>query len=158
MKLPKCNPLVIQMPKEHNYRIEEGRYTGLIHKIVRTPRSNCQNGGDVLRIICALQVAGKENFLNLAKAELSLNLEHGSDLRRVLSRLLGKEQMSALSGGELDLESLVGRPVDVEIEHIRTNKTDQYDYPFVNVSDLRPAGTLIEAVTSINPKPKEMAN
>ena len=144
MKIPRQKRLVVNMPKEHNYRIEEGPYAGNIHKVVRMPRPNCQNGGEVLRIMFALIVAGKEQFLNLAKAELPFTLEHGSDLRRVLSRLLGREQMAALSGGEFDLETLVGLPADVEIEHIHTSKSDQYDYPFVLVTDIQPRGTLVE--------------
>ena len=143
MRIPKAKPLVIQMPQEHNYRIEEGRYTGRIYKIVRTPRPNSRDGGDILRIVFSLNVPGKEKFLNLAKAEFSLNLEHGSELRNVLAGLLGKEALAAKSGGEIDLESLVGMAVDVQVEHIITSKRDQYDYPFVQVYDIQPAGTLV---------------
>ena len=89
MILPKVKPLVVQMPKEHNYRIEEGRYSSHVHKVVRTARQNCQGSDDILRIVFAINVPGKEKLLNLAKAEFTLNLEHGSDLRNVLVRLLG---------------------------------------------------------------------
>jgi len=152
MRFPPQRRLVVTMPKEHNYRIEEGRYAAHIHKVVRTPRPNCQDCGDLIRIMFALEIAGKEKFLNLAKAELPFNLEHGSDLRRVLSRLLGREQMGALSGGEFDLETLVGTPADVEVEHIRTNKSDLYDFPFVLVTDIQPRGTFMIA----NPEPMEL--
>ena len=126
MRMPKSKPLVVTMPREHNYRIPEGRYAGRIHKIVRTPRPNCHDCGDIVRIVFALEVAGKEKFLNLAKAEFPFNLEHGSELRRVLTQLLGKEALASMSGSEFNFESLVGKAADVEIEHITTNKSDQY--------------------------------
>jgi hypothetical protein len=141
------------MPQEHNYRIEEGYYTGVIQKIVRASRPNCRDA-DILRIVFGLKVPGKENFLNLAKAEFSLNLEHGSELRNVLTRLLGKEALAAKSGGQIDLQSLVGMPVDVQVEHVITSKRDQYDYPLVQVCDIQPAGTLVE-VKQATPQKQE---
>lgn len=147
MKIPQQKHLVVIMPKEHNYKIPEGRYAAQIHKVLRIPRPGCPDCGELLRIMFTLQVAGKEQFKNLAKAEIPLNLEHGSDLRRVLSRLLGREQLAAVSGGELDLGSLVGLPADVEVQHIRTNHSDEFDYPFVLVTDIQPAGTWINTDT-----------
>jgi hypothetical protein len=142
VKIPKAKPLIISVPKDHNYRIAEGYYTGTIHKVLRLPRPNCRDCEDILRIFCALTVPGMEKFLNLAKAEFPLNLEHGAELRDLLSSLLGKEALAALSGGEYDLESLIGKNVDVQVEHIITGKSEQYDYPFVQICDIKPAGTL----------------
>ena len=155
MRIPRCKPLVVAMPKEHNYRIDEGRYRATIHKILRIARSNGENSGDVLRMVFSLSVPGKEQLLNLAKTEFNLNLEHGSELRKALVILLGKEAVSAMSGNQINFESLVGLPVDVEIEHIRTNKSDQYDYPYVNVCDVQQPGTLLPAKPTLNPEPKE---
>ena len=144
------------MPKEHNYRIEEGPYNSHVHRARRTQRKNCRDCGDILRIDFALEVKGKEKFLNLAKAELPFDLEHGSELRTVLTRLLGKEAVAAMSGEEVDLEPLLmGKAADVEVEHIHTNKSDQYDYPFVKVCDIQPAGTLVAVKPANNPEPKE---
>ena len=100
-------------------------------------------------------VPGKEKFLNLAKAEFPLNLEHGSDLRNILTRLLGKEVMAELSGQEIDFETLVGREVDVEIEHIVTSKREQYEYPFVQVRDIQLPGQLVK--TEVKPEPTKEA-
>ena len=155
MKIPKAKPLVVQVPKTHNYRIPEGYYTGVIHKVVRVPRSNCRDCGDILRIICALNVPGLEKFLNLAKAELPLSLEHGAELRDFLAALLGKDALAALSGGELNLESLVGMSVDVQVEHITTSKSDSYDYPFVKICDIKPAGTWVKTTQPDKPEPKK---
>jgi len=154
MKIPKTKPLVVPMPKEQNYRIEEGYYSAVIHRIIRTPRPNCQDCGDLLRIVFALNVPGKENFINLAKAEFPLNLEHGSELRNVLANLLGREVLAAMSGAEINLEALVGMVVDVQVEHVITSKRDQYDYPFVQVCDIKPAGTLVAVKPAETPTPK----
>jgi hypothetical protein len=156
MRIPKSKPLVVTMPKEHNYRIEEGPYASRVHRVRRMQRQNCHNCGDLLRIDFALEVKGKEKFLNLAKIELPFDLEHGSDLRKVLTRLIGKDGVAALSGEEVDLEPLLmDKPADVEVEHIRTNKSDQYDYPFVNVCDVQTPGTLVAVSPAVNPEPKE---
>jgi len=152
MKIPKTKPLVVPMPREQNYRIEEGYYSAVIHKIIRTPRLNCQDCGDVLRIVFALNVPGKDKFINLAKAEFPPNLEHGSELRNVLANLLGKEVLAAMSGAEINFEALVGMAVDVQVEHVITSKRDQYDYPFVQVCDIKPAGTLVKPVETATTK------
>ena len=141
MKIPHQKKLVVPVPREHNYKIPEGRYAAQIHKVTRITRPGSNDCGEMLRIMFVLQVAGKEQFTNLAKAEIPLNLEHGSDLRRVLGQLLGRDQLAAISGGELDLGTLVGLPANVQIEHIRTSKSDEYDYPFVLVTDIQSAGT-----------------
>lgn len=144
MKIPNTNPLVFHMPKEHNYRIEEGKYRSRIYKIVRAQRQNGSGCADILRIIFELKVPGKEQFLNLAKAEFNLNLEHGSELRNVVTRLLGKEALAALSGREIDFETMLGREADVEIEHIITSKRENFDYPYVHVRDIQLPGKLVE--------------
>ena len=156
MKINTVRPLKVQMPKEHNYRIEEGKYRAHIHKVVRTSRQTGNGCMDNLRLVFELNVPGREKFLNLAKAEFPLNLEHGSDLRNVLTRLLGKQAMAELSGGEIDFEKLVGIEADVEIEHIITKKRDNYDYPFVQVRDIQLPGSTVKP--EVKPEqPKEGA-
>jgi len=155
MKLTRPNTLKVQLPKDHNYRIEEGKYQARIHKIFKTPRQTGSGCMDNLRFMFEIKVPDKEKFLNLAKAEFPLNLEHGSDLRNILTRLLGKEVMAELSGQEIDFETLVGREVDVEIEHIVTSKREQYEYPFVQVRDIQLPGQLVK--TEVKPEPTKEA-
>lgn len=151
MKINRPQALKVQLPKDHNYRIEEGKYRASIHKIIKTPRQTGNGCMDNLRFMFEVKVPGKEKFLNLAKAEFPINLEHGTDLRNILTRLLGKDVMAALSGQEIDFETLVGLEVDVEIEHIITSKREQYDYPFVQVRDIQLPGQLIK--TEVIPEP-----
>jgi hypothetical protein len=58
------------------------------------------------------------------------------------TRLIGKEAMSALSGSSFDFDQLKGMEVEVEIRHIITDKSENYDYPFVKVSDIQKPGTM----------------
>jgi hypothetical protein len=157
VKIPRSKPLVVSLPKEHNYRIEEGKYRARLHKITRTHRQNGSGRAEVLRLVFELMVQGKEHFINLAKVEFPLNLEHGSELRKVLTRLIGKEALADLSGQEFDFETMVGKEADVEIEHIITSRRENYDYPFVQIRDIQPAGTLVETKpVSLPEQPKEL--
>lgn len=155
MKINKVSPLKYQMPKDHNYGIEAGTYRARIYKIIRTPRQTGNGCMDNLRLMFEMMVQGKEKFLNLAKAEFPLNLEHGSDLLNVITRLLGKEVMAALSGQEIDFEKMVGMEVDVEIEHIITSKSDQCDYPFVQVRDIQKPDTLVNTTPAEDKQPEQ---
>ena len=143
MKIPRMNQNEVPIPKEHNFHIAEGQYRARIHKVIRTARQNSRGSVEYLRIMFeVLNVPGKDNFLNLAKAEFKLNMEHGSDLRNVIGRIVGREAMSALSGKTFDFDMLLGMEAEVEISHIITDKSENYDFPFVIVSDIQRPGTM----------------
>jgi hypothetical protein len=38
---------------------------------------------------------------------------------------------------------LVGKPGDVQVEHIITNQSGKFDYPFVHINEVQPAGTWV---------------
>ena len=145
MKIPKAKSLVVKMPKKRNYRIPEGRYAGQVHEVVRLPHPSCKDCEDLFRVVFALQVTGSEKYLNLAKAECFFNLDSGSDMHRLLVALLGKESVDAMSDQEINLETLLaGKVGDVQVEHIITNKSEKFDYPFVHISEVQPAGTWVK--------------
>ena len=142
MKIPKSNSLVVSVPKERNYHIDEGCYRARIQKFIRVTHQKSMSQGENLRIVFEVTVPGKDKCLNLAKAEFKLDLNQGSELRNVITRLIGKEAMSALSGSSFDFDQLKGMEVEVEIRHIITDKSENYDYPFVKVSDIQKPGTM----------------
>ena len=133
---------MVPVPKERNYHIDEGCYRARIHKLIRVTNYNGKGNVDILRIVFEVTVPGKDKCLNLAKAEFKLDLNQGSELRNVITRLIGKEAMSALSGSSFDFDQLKGMEVEVEIRHIITDKSENYDYPFVKVSDIQKPGTM----------------
>jgi hypothetical protein len=148
MIIPRSRPLVRTVPKEHNFRVEAGRYKARIHKITTVPRQNASGCVENLRISFEVFVPGEERHINLAKAEFPYSLEHGSDLHNVLTRLLGRETLLALSGQDFDFETLLGKEVDVEVEHVITEKRALYEYPLVKICDIQPPGTFVKTVAS----------
>jgi hypothetical protein len=155
MKIPRMNQNEVPIPKEHNFHIDEGQYRARIHKVIRTARQNSRGSVEYLRIMFeVLNVPGKDNFLNLAKAEFKLNMEHGSDLRNVIGRIVGREGMAALSGKTFDFDKLMDMEAEVEISHIITDKSENYDFPFVIVSDVQRPGTMKLPEPKPQPEPK----
>jgi hypothetical protein len=95
-----------------------------------------------VRLLFEVQVPSLPKTANLAKAEYKLDMNCGSELRNVLTRLLGKQALADAAGGTFDLEQLVDMDVEIEIEHVVTSRRDEYAYPLVKVCDIRRAVTL----------------
>jgi hypothetical protein len=142
MLIPKSKPLVVPVPRESNFRIPEGRYRAKIASVRKLNVERLDGAVESLRLLFEVQVPSLPNLQNLAKAEYRLELNPGSDLRNVLTRLLGKHVFADASGGTFDLEQLVGMDVEVEIEHVTTSRRDEYSYPLVRVRDIRKPGTM----------------
>jgi len=145
MLIPRQRPLVVPVPKQQNFHIEEGKYRAKISRVKRIERQNAHGCVEGVRFLFEVRVPGSDHLDNLAKADFKLDLESGSDLRNVVTRILGKEAFNTASGKTLDLETLAGLDVDIEIEHIITSKRDNYSYPFVHVRDIQRPGRLVEA-------------
>ena len=142
MLIPKAKPLAIPVPKDPNFRIPEGRYRATITTVRKLLAERADGVGETLRILYEVQVPSLPKCINLAKSEYRLDMNPGSDLRNVLTRLLGKQVLSEAAGGTFDLEQLVGMDVEVEIEHVITSRRDEYSYPLVRVRDIRKPGTM----------------
>ena len=142
MLIPKPKPLVVPVPRESNFRIPEGRYRAKIASVRKLTVERQDGAGEVLRLLFEVQVPSLPNTLNLAKAEYRLEMNPGSDLRNVLSRLFGKQVFTDASGGTFDLGQLVNMDCEIEIEHVITSRRDEYSYPLVRVRDIRKPGTM----------------
>jgi hypothetical protein len=153
MLIPKAKPLVVPVPRESNFRIPEGRYRAKITSVRKMPVERMDGASEVLRLLFEVQVPSLPNTQNLAKAEYRLEMNPGSDLRNVLTRLLGKQVFADASGGTIDLAQLISMDVEVEIEHVTTNRRDEYSYPLVRVRDIRKPSPIAEA----KPEPKKEA-
>jgi hypothetical protein len=144
MLIPKQKPLVVEIPRESNFRIPEGRYRGKIASVRRLTVERLEGAGEVLRLLFEVQVPSLPNTQNLAKAEYRLEMNPGSDLRNVLTRLFGKEVFTEAFGSTFDLAQLVNMAVELEIEHVVTSRRDEYSYPLVRVRDIRrPSAQLV---------------
>jgi hypothetical protein len=95
----------------------------------------------IVRFIFAVQVAGA-TVDYLAKLELKLDLNEGSELWNVLSRLIGCKTLQECSGKQFDLDTVKGLRCDIEINHVSDNAAE-YEFPLVVVTDIQATGTLV---------------
>jgi hypothetical protein len=145
MLIPKSKPLMVPVPKTTNFRIPEGSYRSKISSVRKQYVEKLASTGETVKLLFEVQVPSLQKTVNLAKAEFRLDLNPGSELHNVLTRLFGKQALADKAGGEFDLGELEGMTVDIEIEHVITNRRDEYDYPLVKVRDIQIAGTLVKA-------------
>jgi len=86
----------------------------------------------------------------LAKLELRLDLNEGSELWNLICRLIGRQALQDSSGGQFNLESLNGLPCDLGIDH-NLDKAGDHPFPLVIVTDVRAAGRLVKPETKPEP-------
>jgi hypothetical protein len=135
--------LLVTVPKQSTYRIDEGKYAAPIKSVRILDKQNSLGSIPFVRIQFKVRVPGlDEQFDCLAKADFPLNLESGSDLRNVINRLLGNAYLANLSGKKFDLAALVGVDCEIEVEHVSLEGRENYDYPLVVVRDIQVPGTM----------------
>jgi hypothetical protein len=154
MLIPKAKPLVVSVPKDPNFRIPEGKYCAKIISVKKQFVEKISSTGEMVKLLFEVQVPSLPKTLNLAKAEFKLDMNCGSDLRNVLTRLFGKQALADATGGSFDLEQLEGKEAEIEIEHVITNKRDEYTYPLVKIRDIQPLRTQVEAKLGDQLKPQ----
>ena len=139
----KSGNLLVQVPKQSTFRIEEGKYTAHIKSVRKMERQNSHGSIPLVRIQFKVRIPWLDDqFDCLAKADFPLNLECGSDLRNIINRLLGQAYLANLSGKQFDLEALVGVECEIEVEHVNVEGRENYDYPLVVVTDIQLPGTM----------------
>ena len=132
--------LTVVVPKESTFKIPEGCYTAKINRASKRERQNAIGSIPYVRLLFGVNVPGLERYNCLAKADFTLSLESGSDLRNVINRLLGRQYLSDLSGQEFNLASLEGLACDIEVEHVDLEGRENYDYPLVVVTNIQKPG------------------
>ena len=140
MIIPKTNSLMVPIPKAPNFHIPEGKYLAKITSVKKefVEKLNCT--GEVLKLLFEVQVPSLLKKLNIARAEFRLDMTPGSELHNLCYRFFGKHAMTEAAESEtgtFNLKQLDGLDVEIEIEHIITNRRDDYAYPLVKVRDIR---------------------
>jgi hypothetical protein len=130
----------IEVPQQTSFHTPAGQFSATIRSIKRTRRS-WSSQHPIIRFIFNVNVPGS-NVQYLAKLDLQENLQEGSDLWNVLCRLVGRKALRDCSGGQFDLNKLVGLSCDIETQHSYDNKED-HEFPLVLVTDLTEAGGLV---------------
>ena len=136
--------LVVEVPRQSSWHVTKGSYTSSIRSVNLANRFGGYSNIPIVRIVFSPQIPGS-NIDYLAKVELKLDLNDGSELWNLICRLLGRKALQDCSGAKFNLETLVGQACDIEIDH-NYNKAENYDYPLVIVSEVQEAGRLVKTV------------
>jgi hypothetical protein len=134
----------VDVPKKTNFHIPEGKYRAKIVGINDVLPEKSHVTGKTKKFVFEVEVPSLPKTRNLATAEYLEDLDDDTELHKVVSRLLGPKAIEDAAGEKLDIGELEGKDVDVEIGHITTNRSHEYDYPLVKVRDVYPAGTLVK--------------
>jgi hypothetical protein len=150
-------PNTISVPRQPSFHVPTGFYRATIKSIRQKVRQSSNSSIPIILILFAVDVPGA-NVDYLAKLELKADLKEGSELWNLLSKLLGRKQLQAFSGKDLDLDILLNLPCDLQIEHIHS-RAENYEFPLVIVADVQIAGRLVkteERAENPNPTPSSL--
>jgi len=136
------NPqLIVDVPLQTSFHVPSGTYRAVVSHISTRSRY-ASSSQPMIKILFGVDVPDT-NINYLAKVELKLDMSEGSDLWNVLCRLIGRKALLDASGGTFNLNTLIGEPCDVEIEHIMDDAAD-HEFPLVVVANIQAAGTLVK--------------
>ena len=144
MKISHTKPLSVEVPKKANFRIPEGNYRAKIIYVDEVDVEKLNGTVKNLKLLFEVQVPAQTKTLNLAKVEYRKDMNPGSDLRNVLTRLFGAKAVDDAEGGSFGLDPLKNLEVDIEIGHEITSRREEYDYPLVKVHNIQPKETLVK--------------
>lgn len=133
--------LVVEVPRQSSWHVPKGSYSSTIRSVNLANRFGGYSTTQIVRIVFNPRVPNS-NLDYLAKVELKLDLNEGSELWNLICRLIGRKALQDCSGSNFDLEQLVGVGCDIEIDH-NTDKAEDYDFPLVIVTDVQEAGRLV---------------
>ena len=131
----------IEVPRQTSFHTPTGNYNANIRSICRQMKHGADSSTPSVRIVFSVHVPNC-NIDYLAKLDVPENMHEGSPLWNIICRLLGRQVLQECSGGQFDLNRLVGCSCDIEIDHVHTH-ADRYDFPFVIVTDLREPSRLV---------------
>jgi hypothetical protein len=132
----------IEVPKQTSFHTPTGQYSATIRSASKKVKQASDSTIPFVRIVFNVQVPSA-SLDYLAKLDVPANMNEGSDLWNIICRLLGRQALQECSGSTFDLNRLVGLSCDIEVDHVR-GQQERYDFPFVIVTDLRKAGTLVK--------------
>ena len=150
-----ASSLVIDVPRQTSWHVPRGSYTASIRSVNLKSRLAGEGNVKTTRIVFNVDVPGSQ-LDYLAKVDLKLDLNEGSELWNLICRLLSRKALQDSSGGHFNLESLVGLHCDLEIDH-NYDKAEDYAFPLVIVTDVQEAGRLVKPVTKPEPAKVEKA-
>lgn len=134
---------LVDVPLQTSFHVPAGQYRATIQSSSRKTRQSGSSTVHFRRILFHVAVPNAR-FQYLAKLDLKEDLNQGSDLWNVISRLLGKKALQDCSGGTFDMNTLNGVTCDIQIDHV-TDNADEYDFPLVLVTEVKESGGLLKS-------------
>ena len=108
----------IEIPKETSFDLPEGCYKSQVSGVRPIIKQTSRGSQDWVRVLFDVQVPGlSERLEAMAGRNFKLDVNPGSDLRNFLVGLLGQQFFADRSGQKVDLESLVGKECEIQLEH-----------------------------------------
>jgi hypothetical protein len=100
------------------------------------------NDDTQIRLTFGVHPDGKGGYKYLVAKNYDKSLKRGSQFRNMLKSWRGHDlTQQEVETGFINLDSLKGKEVDIEVRHIHT---ERYDKPFVNLHAVFPPGTHIQ--------------
>ena len=128
--------ITADIPREVSFELPEGRYRACISNLKPFVKQVAQGAQDWLRFLFEVHIPGLSERVNtMAGRSFKLDLNPGSELRNWLTGLLGKQYFTQHSGQQVNLDSLLERECEVDLEHFYGKG---YDKPLVVVAKLHP--------------------
>jgi len=129
------------VPRQSSWHVPRGSYNAHIHSVNLAHRLAVDFTTRLVKIIFKVHVPNSQ-LDYLAKIEVRLDLTEGSELWNLLHILIGRKALQDCSGQRFNLEQLVGKECDVEIDH-NCDKQEEHEFPLVIVADVKEAGRLV---------------
>jgi hypothetical protein len=136
--------LEVDVPRQSSWHVPKGQYQAHIRSVNLAHRLAVDFTTRLVKIVFNVNVPNSQ-LDYLAKIELRLDLNEGSELWNLLCRLIGRKALQDCSGSKFNLEQLVGLECDVEINH-NCDRQEEHDFPLVIVTDVQEPGRLVRPI------------
>ena len=142
--------IIKRIPALKTFDLPAGQYRATLTQTKPITKQTKRGPQEWVRLIFEAKVPTMPNQIPMAGRNFLLDLNPGSDLRNFLEVWLGAEFFEAMSDKDLDFDTLIGKEGIISLSHYLG---DNYDKPHVNVDNMYPSNTPIQA----EEKPKTVA-
>lgn len=129
----------IAVPKQVTFDLPEGNFPITLARYHQQLKQTAKGSQGFIRLLFNVKVPGMEDVIPVAGRNFEARLDSGTDLRNFMESWLGRDYFIGLSGKELNLDDLVGKPGEATLRHFHG---PDFDKPLVIVDGLFPPGTL----------------
>lgn len=130
----------LKLGNDDVFNCPEGNHRGILERVAEPKKPVNKPCKEQVRLMYRITLDnGNEH---LVARTFCADLNYGSELYHFLESWLdGKFDVYLDDNGEIDLDGLIGKPADVVIKHIETQR---HEKPYVHIARIFPAGRLID--------------